>query len=118
MSLSTLCDHTNDVVLLFEGETLKAVPPLDIWCDSVLDHPDGQMILVSRLATMEDNVCNSISKYELTYNNSIIYREIEDLLELTEILKSCGFRVPAIKTFDYLAAYDENDETIVYECKK
>jgi hypothetical protein len=51
------------VVLLFEGETLKAVPPLDIWCDSVLDKTDGQMILVSRLATMENNVCNSISKY-------------------------------------------------------
>lgn len=57
MSLSTLCDHTNDVVLLFEGETLKALPTLDILFDSVLDKPDGQMILVSRLATMEDNVC-------------------------------------------------------------
>ena len=125
-ALKTLYDHLNDDgVLLFEGETLKAVPPLDIWRGSVWHKLNGQMIMLSSLATMKDNVCNSIGKYELAYNNSVIHTEIEELKvriydshELTEILTSCGFKVRAIKAFDGSAAPDENDETIVYECKK
>ena len=66
-----------------------------------------------------------MGKYELAHNNSIIHTEIEELkvriydpLELTEILKSCGFKVHAIKAFDGSAAPDENDETVVYGCRK
>jgi hypothetical protein len=71
ISLKTLYDHLSDEgVLLFEGETLKAVPPLDVWCRSVWHKPNGQMIMLSSLATMKDNVCNSIGKYELAHNNS------------------------------------------------
>lgn len=84
-----------------------------------------QMIMLSQLATMEGNVCNSIGKYELAYNNSVIHTEIEELKvriydqhELTEILKSCGFKVSAIKAFDGSATPDENDESVVYECRK
>jgi hypothetical protein len=125
-SLTTLYDHLSDEgVLLFEGETLKAVPPLDVWRGSVWHKPNGQMIMLSSLATMKDNVCNSIGKYELAHNNSIIHTEIEELkvriydpLELTEILKSCGFKVRVIKAFDGSAAPDENDEAVVYECRK
>jgi hypothetical protein len=125
-ALKTLYDHLSDEgVLLFEGETLKAVPPLDVWRGSVWHKPNGQMIMLSSLATMKDNVCNSIGKYELAYNNSVIHTEIEELkvriydsLELTEILKSCGFKVRAIKAFDNSAAPDENDEAVVYECRK
>ncbi len=125
-ALKTLYHHlSDDGVLLFEGETLKAVPPLDVWRGSVWHKPDGQMIMLSQLATMEGNVCNSIGKYELIHNNSIIHTEIEELKvriydqhELTEILKSCGFKVRAIKAFDGSATPDENDESVVYECRK
>jgi hypothetical protein len=81
--------------------------------------------MLSQLATMKNNVCNSIGKYELIHNNSIIHTEIEELkiriyeqLELIEILKSCGFKVRAIKAFDRSATPDESDEAIVYECRK
>lgn len=125
-ALKIFYDHlSDDGILLFEGETLKAVPPLDVWRGSVWHKPDGQMIMLSQLATMEGNVCNSIGKYELAHNNSIIHTEIEELkvriydpYELTEILKSCGFEVRAIKAFDSSAAPDENDESVVYECRK
>jgi ribosomal protein S18 acetylase RimI-like enzyme/2-polyprenyl-3-methyl-5-hydroxy-6-metoxy-1,4-benzoquinol methylase len=125
-ALKTLYDHLrDDGILLFEGETLKAVPPLDVWRGSVWRKPNGQMIMLSQLATMKDNVCNSIGKYELIHNNSIIHTEIEELKvriyeqhELTEILKSCGFKVRAIKAFDGSTTPDENDESVVYECRK
>lgn len=125
-SLKTLYDHlSDDGVLLFEGETLKAVPPLDVWRGSVWHKPNGQMIMLSSLATMKNNVCNSIGKYELIHSNSIIHTEIEELkvriydsLELTEILKSCGFKVRTIKAFDSSASPDENDEAVVYKCRK
>jgi ribosomal protein S18 acetylase RimI-like enzyme len=125
-ALKTLYDHlSDDGILLFEGETLKAVPPLDVWRGSVWRKPNDQMIMLSQLATMEGNVCNSIGKYELIHNNSIIHTEIEELKvriyeqhELTEILKSCGFKVRAIKAFDGTATPDENDESVVYECRK
>ena len=125
-ALKTLYHHLSDEgVLLFEGETLKAVPPLVVWRGSVWHKPNGQMIMLNSLETMKDNVYNSIGKYELIHNNSIIHTEIEELrvriydpLELTEILKSCGFKVRVIKAFDESAIPDENDETIVYECRK
>ena len=81
-------------------------------------------LLVS-CAGMEGNVCNSIGKYQLIHNNSVIHAEIEELKvriygshELTEILKNCGFKVRAIKAFDSSATPDENDEAVVYECRK
>ncbi len=101
------------------------MPALDVWQGSAWHKPDGQMIILSQLATMENNVCNSIGKYELVHNNSIIHTEIEELKvriyephELTDILKSCGFKVREIKAFEAEAVPDENDETIVYECRK
>ena len=126
-ALKTLYDHlSNEGVLLFEAETLKAVPALDIWHGSVWHKPDGNMIMLSLLATFVDNVCNSFCKYELIDNNSIIHTEIEVLKvriyepnELLAILKSCGFKnIRIIKAFDSSAAPDENDEAIVYECRK
>lgn len=125
-ALKVFYDHlTNDGILLFEGDTLKAVPELNVWRGSTWHKPDGQMIMLSQLASMEGNVCNSIGKYELVHNNSIIHTEIEELKvriydphELTELLKSCGFKVRAIKAFDSSAAPDEHDEAVVYECRK
>ena len=66
-----------------------------------------------------------MDKYELIQKNSIIYTEIEQLKvriygshQLTEILKSCGFKVRAIRAFDGSAAPDKNDESVVFECRK
>ncbi len=82
------------------------------------------MIMLSSLATMKGNGYHSIGKYELIHNNSIIHKEIEELRvkvdeqgELIKILKNCGFKVRAIKAFDESAAPDENDESVIYECR-
>lgn len=126
-ALKTLYDHlSDDGVLLFEVETFKAVPQLDVWRGSTWHKPNGKMIILSQLATFDGAVCNSICKYELAENNSIIHTEIEelkvrihDLNELGIMLKDCGFKsVRKIKAFDRNALPDENDEAIVYECKK
>ncbi len=125
-ALKVFYDHlANDGILLFEGDTHKAVPALNVWRGSAWHKPDGQMIMLSQLATMKGNVCNSIGKYELVNNNSVIHTEIEELKvriydpqELIKLLKNCGFKVRAIKTFDSSAAPDENDEAVVYECRK
>lgn len=126
-ALKTLYDHLcDDGVLLFEVETLKAVPPLDVWRGSVWRRPDGKMILLSQLATFVENVCNSICKYEFAEKNSITHAEIEELKvrihdqnELEIMLKDCGFKsVRRIKAFDRNTLPDEHDEAIVYECRK
>ena len=44
--------------------------------------------------------------------------EVYEPHELTEIIKSCGFKVRTIKAFEAETAPDENDEAIVYECRK
>ena len=82
-------------------------------------------IILSQLATLQDDICTSLCKYELMEAGNIIHTEIEELrvriydpLELTEILKSCGFKVRPIKAFDGSAAPDENDESVVYEIRK
>ncbi len=125
-ALKVFYDHlTHNGILLFESDTLKAVPELNLWRGSAWHKAGGQMIILSQLATMKDNVCNSISKYELTHNNSIIHTEIEELKvriyephELTEIIKSCGFKVRTIKAFEAETSPDKDDEAIVYECRK
>jgi SAM-dependent methyltransferase len=117
---------TDDGVLLFEGETIKAVPQTDIWRGSVWPKPDGQMIMLSSLAIFEDNVCRSIGKYELVHHNKIIHTEVEELKvrvyepkELINILDECGFKnIKVIKAYDRNKSPDENDEAIVYECRK
>jgi ribosomal protein S18 acetylase RimI-like enzyme len=125
-ALKIFHDHlTNDGILLFESDTHKAVPALNVWRGSSWHKSDDQMIMLSQLATMEDNVYNSIGKYELVHNNDIIHTEIEELKvriyephELIKFLKNYGFKVRAIKAFDSSAAPDENDEAVVYECRK
>jgi SAM-dependent methyltransferase len=64
--LAALYHHlSHEGVLLFEGEILESVPPLDVWRGSVWHKPNDQMIMLSSLATMKDNVWNSMGKYEL-----------------------------------------------------
>lgn len=127
LALKTLYDHLSDGgVLLFEIETLKSVPPLGVWQGSVWHKSRDELIILSQLTTLKNNVCNTLCKYELTDNNSIIHTEIEELKvkiyspeELTKILKTCGFKdIRMMKAFNREAFPDENDESIVYECKK
>lgn len=126
-ALKRFYDHlSDDGILLFEVETLKAVPQLNVWGGSVWNKTDGKVIIFSNLVTFDGDVCNSICKYELTQDNSIINTEIEALKvrihkqsELDKMLIECGFKhVRKVKAFDRNALPDENDEVVVYECKK
>ena len=126
-ALQIFYDHlSDDGILLFEGETQKSVPQLDVWRGSVWHKPNGELIMLSQLATLKGKVCHSIGKYELVLNNSIIHTEVEELKvriydpdELTDIIKDCGFtNIRMIKAFDSDTTPDKHDETIVYECRK
>lgn len=126
-SLKILYEHlAEDGILLFEGETLKSSPQLGIWRGSNWLRADGQMIMLSICATLEGKICTSIGKYELVDHNSIIQTEIETYKirlyepeELTVLLQEAGFNaVKRIKAFDKNASPEDNNEVIVYECKK
>ena len=125
--IKTLYEHlSDDGILLLEGETSHAVPPLNIWRGTQYSRPDGKIIMLSSCANLDGNICSSIGKYELIHHNSIIQTEIEEYevriyeaSELIAILKSCGFRqVRTIKAFDSATTPGDNDESIVYECRK
>lgn len=126
-ALKTLYEHLSDGgVLLFEVEILKAVVQIDVWQGSTWHKSNGKMIILSQLATFDGELCNSICKYELAENNSIIHTEIEelklriyDLNKLEIMLKDCCFKsVRKVKAFDENALPDEHDEAVIYECKK
>lgn len=118
---------SEDGVLVFEAETLKAIPELNVWRGSAWHKSDGTMIVLSQLAVpLEDNVGNLICKYELIRDQKVIDTEIEEIkvriydpVELTEIIKACGFKkVRIIKAFNHTLAPDKEDESVVYECRK
>lgn len=76
---------------------------------------------------MQDDICTSLCKYELMEAGKIIHTEIEELRvkiyqqhhQLLEMLKSVGFKhIRTLKTFDRSSAPTEQDESIVYECRK
>lgn len=125
--LKVIYDHLNDGgIFLFEAETLQAVPQLGIWRGSVWPKPNGQKIILSQLAMMQDDICTSLCKYELLKEGHIINTEIEELRVkiyqmniLLEMLKSVGFKdIRIFSAFDKLSGPTEQDESIVYECKK
>jgi hypothetical protein len=117
---------SNKGVFVFEAETLKALPILNIWRGSVWHKPDGQTILLNSLTTLKDSCCYSIDKYELIDNNNVIHTEVEEsttrLYEpkiLAETLKEAGFKdIRIIKAFNNTITPSGDDETIVYECRK
>jgi SAM-dependent methyltransferase len=126
-SLKVIYDHLNDGgIFLFEAETMQAVPQEGIWRGSVWPKPNGQKIILSGLATMQDDVCTSLCKYELLEAGNIIHTEIEELrvkiyeqVQLMEILKAAGFKhIRTLKAFEQSSAPNEQDESIVYECRK
>ena len=126
-SLQVIYDHlSDDGIFLFEAETMQAVPQQGVWRGSVWPKPNGQKIILSGLATMQDDICTSLCKYELLEAGNIIHTEIEELRvkiyeqdQLLEMLKAAGFKhIRAIKAFDQSSAPTEQDESIVYECRK
>lgn len=126
-SLQAIYNHLNaDGVLLFEAETLQAVPEQDVWRSSVWPKANGQTIISSDLTTLQDDICTSLCKYELMEAEKIVHTEIEELRvriyeqdRLLEILKSAGFkRIRTTKAFDQSLQPSNQDESIVYECKK
>jgi len=128
IALKNFYDHLEaDGILLFEIETLKDLPSPGIWRGSVWYRPDGKKIILSFLASLdEENVCRSIAKYELVDNNKIVQTEIEeykirfyDFDVLSDMLSDVGFRnIRIIKTFDNHSKPGINNEATVYECKK
>jgi SAM-dependent methyltransferase len=113
-------------ILLFEAETFNSITSFGIWHGAKWDCPDGKMILLSKYAALDGNICSMIGKYELVDNHQIIHSEIEELKvrlydqkELIGLLHEAGFsQVRAIKAFDKNSIPDEQDESVVYECKK
>lgn len=128
-SLKVIYHHLKEGgVFVFETETSNAVPKeLGIWRGSRWHHADGQTILLSQLALLEESLCYSIGKYELIEANQLIKTEIEeykirlydDPSLLLDLLQDTGFReVRLLKAFDRTASPDRQDETILYECRK
>jgi len=126
-SLKAIYDHLNDGgIFLFEAETMQAVPQVDIWRGSLWPKTNGQKIILSQLATMQGNICTSLGKYELMEAGKIIHTEIEELRvkiyekdQLIVILKSVGFKqIRMLKAFDQSSGPANQDESILYECRK
>jgi len=128
-ALKTLYEHLNDDgVLVVEAETLKSVPnQLGIWRASAFSREDGKRIIANFLdLPLTDHVGPTICKYELIDGNQVIQTEIEEFKvrlydpeHLIEMLKCVGFSyVRTMKAFNMSVAPDENDEVIVYECRK
>ena len=125
--LEKFCEHLNDDgILLFEAETMKAVPTTGIWRGSFWPNATNQKIVLSQLATLQDSICISLCKYELLEEGKIIHTEIEELKvriyahnQLLDMLKAAGFNhIRILKAFDRNGQPQEEDETIVYECRK
>lgn len=126
-SLKAIYDHLADGgIFLFEVETLHAVSQAGIWRGSVWPKPNGQKIILSQLATMQDDICTSLCKYELMEAGKIIHTEIEELEvkiyeqdQLMKMLKAAGFKnIRTVKAFDQSSEPASLDESIVYECRK
>lgn len=128
-AVKIIYEHLEDKGLfVFEVETRHAVPKeLGIWRGTRWPKEDGTLIVLSQLATLDEEVCYSIGKYELVDNNRVIQTEVEeykiriyqDTSFLFNLLTEIGFsEVRMVKAFDRLALPEETDESIVFECRK
>jgi SAM-dependent methyltransferase len=120
---------TDEGILVFEVETSKSVPtPIGVWRGSVWNKDDGKYILANFLTLpIIDNIVTTICRYELVNSISIIQTEIEymklrlydDSNQLLSLLNEIGFsNVSILKAFDRNKQPDQNDESIIYECRK
>lgn len=115
-------------VLVFEAETLKAIPEkFGVPRSSAYKRNDGNMILATFFdVPPENNVGTSICRYELIIGNQITQTEIEEFKlrmydpeHLVKILKNIGFSsVNLRKSFDRALSPDDTDEIVVCECRK
>ncbi|HDO7841031.1 TPA: class I SAM-dependent methyltransferase [Legionella pneumophila] len=128
-ALKTIYAHLEDNGLfVFEVETHHAVPrELGVWRGTRWPKEDGRLIVLSQLATLEEDICYSIGKYELIDHNRVIQTEVEeykiriyqDSSFMLNLLTEVGFsNVRMVKAFDRLTSPDETDESIVFECRK
>ena len=126
-SLKAIYDHLKqDGIFLFEAEALQAVPQTNVWRGSIWPKPNSQKIILSSLAILQGDICTSICKYELVDAGKIIYAEVEELRvkiyeqdQLIEMLKAVGFKhIRMLKAFDQFSQPSNQDESIVYECRK
>ncbi|MBN9230371.1 MAG: GNAT family N-acetyltransferase [Legionella sp.] len=128
-ALKIIYEHLEDKGLfVFEVETRQAVPKeLGIWRGSRWPKEDGTLIVLSQLATLDNDVCYSIGKYDLVDNNCVVQTEVEeykiriyqDPSFLCNLLTEVGFsNVRMVKGFDRNASPDEKDASIVFECRK
>jgi len=90
-ALKTIYDHlNNDGIFLFKAETLHAVPKQGVWRGSVI-HAEIKELRVK------------------------IYQQDQ----LIEMLKVTGFKhIKTLKAFDQSFPSSDQDESIVYECRK
>ncbi|MBB63465.1 MAG: SAM-dependent methyltransferase [Waddliaceae bacterium] len=113
---------------VFEAETPNASPTdLNVWKGSVQKRADGKLIILSTLSLpLKGGIDTTICKYELVDEASVTRTEIEKLQvrlyepsELCTLLQKVGFKtVRMVKAFTSASVPDENDEVIIYECKK
>jgi SAM-dependent methyltransferase len=113
-------------ILLFEVETMKTVSGIGSWQSSTWPTPDETAIRLSQLAQFNAGIHQILGKYELISNNKIIHRETEtyniriyEQDTLIAALRSTGFKeIRLVKAFDNHQNPSQDDESIVYECKK
>lgn len=118
----------NDGKLVFEAETLKAVPTqLNVWRGSMYSCDSNKFILSNFLdLPPQNNVGSTVCRYELVDANTLIKTEIEIIKvrlyepeKLNALLHEVGFsKVKMIKAFDINQIPAPTDEAIVYECEK
>lgn len=128
-ALQIFYDHLSEHgTLLFEIETLKAIPSqFNTWRSSAYSRDDEKVIIANFLnLSVTDNVLSTICKYELVENHNISNTEIEmmkvryyDPQILLQLIKSIGFKeYKMAKAFVLDSIPDKNDEVVVFECKK
>ncbi|MBL3284410.1 Class I SAM-dependent methyltransferase [Rickettsiales endosymbiont of Paramecium tredecaurelia] len=127
LALKAIYNHLDeDGVFVFETETLASVLQQGVWQGSVWLKPNGQKIISSSLTVMTGDICNIIGKYELVETNRIIHTEIEEYNlmiyepdRLIRMLESVGFGcIRTVKAFTPSSSPSNQDESIVYECRK
>lgn len=126
-ALATLYEHLTDSgTLLFEIDTRNALPELNVWQSSEWRINNNTLIKLNSFSKLYDEICSSVGKYDLIVNDNIVQFETEEYKiriynenDLIQLLKSVGFRkIRILKAFDKYQKPNENDESIVFECKK
>jgi SAM-dependent methyltransferase len=127
--LKTIWTHlADDGLFVFDAIMFNAVPvDMGVWKGEVKHKSDGSYIISSSLGvSVQDNILSALNRYDLVDKNKIIRTEMETYRlqlykpeELTTLLKTVGFsHVKMVKAFVHGQSPGEQDDVIVYECKK